>query len=176
MLGTYYFKYEGFGDGQGYKANNVTVQRECTIGFKMDLGASIRAANDNTSGIRFTGRLSAEGYEWLTGKGATFTFAITANGVTKTQDVAAADDAFLARAALQMSDYLISDCSGNKLESLLNRLSTYELDTILDIEGENRTLRNTLKISTLAEHIELKAVKLLICHYSSPPLAYLHAA
>ena len=56
----------------------------------------------------------------------------------KTQDVAAADDAFLARAALQMSDYLISDCSGNKLESLLNRLSTYELDTILDIEGENR--------------------------------------
>ena len=37
-----------------------------------------------------------------------------------------------------MSDYLVSDCSGNKLESLLDRLSEYELDTILDISGENQ--------------------------------------
>ena len=56
----------------------------------------------------------------------------------KTRDVTAEDETFLSRAALKMTNYLVSDCSGNKLESLLDRLSGYELDAILDIDGENR--------------------------------------
>ena len=56
----------------------------------------------------------------------------------KTREIMATETSFLAKAALTMSDYLVSDCSGNKLESLLDRLSEYELDTILDISGENQ--------------------------------------
>jgi hypothetical protein len=56
----------------------------------------------------------------------------------RTRDVAAQDDAFLSRAALQMADHLVSDCSGNKLEVMLQRVSEYEFDAIYDIDGETR--------------------------------------
>jgi LCP family protein required for cell wall assembly len=56
----------------------------------------------------------------------------------KTREVMAEDESFLSHTALKMTEFLVSDCSGNRLESLLDRLSGYELDTILDISGENR--------------------------------------
>ena len=43
---------------------------------------------------------------------------------------------FVAKTALAMTDYLVSDCSGNKLESLLTRFTENELDNILTITGE----------------------------------------
>ena len=56
----------------------------------------------------------------------------------KTRDVAAQDDAFLSRAVLQLADHLVSDCSGNKLELMLQRVSEYEIGEIYDIDGETR--------------------------------------
>lgn len=55
----------------------------------------------------------------------------------KSRELAAGNDAFISRAALKLTNYLISDCSGNRLEELLERLAQYELDAILDIEGED---------------------------------------
>lgn len=54
----------------------------------------------------------------------------------KTVENIAADEAFISKAALMMSDYLVSDCSGNKLEKLLYSISEYKPGEILDIDGE----------------------------------------
>ena len=43
---------------------------------------------------------------------------------------------FVSEAALTMADYLVSDCSGNKLEKLLSRFTEHQLDDILTIAGE----------------------------------------
>lgn len=43
---------------------------------------------------------------------------------------------FVSKAGLAMADYMVSDCSGNKLESLLTRFTEHELDDILNITGE----------------------------------------
>lgn len=44
-------------------------------------------------------------------------------------------EGFMAKAVLAMTDYLVSDCNGNKLESMLGRFSERPLDTIHTIEG-----------------------------------------
>lgn len=54
----------------------------------------------------------------------------------KTSERIAADDKFIAEAAVKVSDYIVSDCSGNKLENLLYRISEFKPDTMLDIRGE----------------------------------------
>lgn len=54
----------------------------------------------------------------------------------KTHQLISADETFISEAALTMADYIVSDCSGNKLESLMQRVSEYELGSILDIDGE----------------------------------------
>lgn len=56
--------------------------------------------------------------------------------LAQSRQKAADDDAFISRAALKMTDYIVSDCSGNKLESLLQKVSQYDLSTILDLRGE----------------------------------------
>ena len=43
---------------------------------------------------------------------------------------------FVSKAALAMTDYLVSDCSGNKLETVLTRFTANDLDDILSIDGE----------------------------------------
>ncbi len=43
---------------------------------------------------------------------------------------------FVSKAALAMTDYLVSDCSGNKLESLMTRFAQQPLDDIYTLEGE----------------------------------------
>lgn len=45
-------------------------------------------------------------------------------------------DGFIAKAALAMTKYLVSDENGNKLESLLSRYAERPLDTIYSLEGE----------------------------------------
>ena len=54
----------------------------------------------------------------------------------KTGALAAEDTSFIPRAALAVADYIVSDCSGNKLESLMSLIAEYDVDTIFDIEGE----------------------------------------
>ena len=44
---------------------------------------------------------------------------------------------FVAKATLAMTDYLVSDCSGNKLESVLSRFTANDLENILSITGES---------------------------------------
>ncbi len=43
---------------------------------------------------------------------------------------------FVSKAALAMTDYMVSDCSGNKLEKFLTRVAEHKLDDILTIAGE----------------------------------------
>ncbi|MBQ3203206.1 MAG: LCP family protein [Clostridia bacterium] len=43
---------------------------------------------------------------------------------------------FVSRAALAMAEYMVSDCSGNHLESLMTRYAQEKLDTIHSIDGE----------------------------------------
>lgn len=45
-------------------------------------------------------------------------------------------EGFVPKAALAMTDYLVSDCSGNKLESMISRFAEQPLDTILSPGGE----------------------------------------
>jgi len=54
----------------------------------------------------------------------------------KTHQLISEDETFISQAALTVADYLVSDCSGNKLEDLLKRISNYELNTIIDIPGK----------------------------------------
>lgn len=48
-------------------------------------------------------------------------------------------DSFVAQAALTMSDYLVSDCSGNKLEHIMSQYAQEPLDAILSINGTSVT-------------------------------------
>ncbi len=54
----------------------------------------------------------------------------------KSYALAKADEGFLQRAALKVTDYIVSDCSVNKLESLMKNITSYELADIVNIEGE----------------------------------------
>ena len=47
-----------------------------------------------------------------------------------------ADDGFVADAALALADHLVSDCSGNKLESTLSRFAEHRLDAVYSLQGE----------------------------------------
>lgn len=47
------------------------------------------------------------------------------------------EDGFASKVALAMTDYLVSDCSGNKLESLMTRYAEHPLDTIYSLDGES---------------------------------------
>ena len=53
----------------------------------------------------------------------------------RSQQCVQEQDDFVSKAALAMTDYLVSDCSGNKLESLMTRLVEQRLDTILSPDG-----------------------------------------
>lgn len=46
-----------------------------------------------------------------------------------------ADESFVSRAALTMADYLVSDCSGNKLETILSRFAEHRLEAIYTPDG-----------------------------------------
>ena len=54
--------------------------------------------------------------------------------VSKSQN----DSKFIANTALEASEYIISDCSVNKLEGYLNKLTTLEFSGITEIEGESK--------------------------------------
>lgn len=49
------------------------------------------------------------------------------------------NESFSADAALKITDYIVSDCSVNKLESYLEKIPSYEFVGMSDIEGETKT-------------------------------------
>ena len=46
------------------------------------------------------------------------------------------NDAFVADAVVKMSEYIVSDCSGNRLQTLFEKIAAYQLDTIRYLEGD----------------------------------------
>lgn len=56
----------------------------------------------------------------------------------QTQIAVESDNAFYARVAQSLSGSMVSDCSGNKLEILFNRIARYQPGGILEIAGESK--------------------------------------
>lgn len=57
--------------------------------------------------------------------------------VAKTQQCIEEDDNFIVDASLLMSEYLVSDCTVNQLQTIFEKLSAYELLEIRELEGES---------------------------------------
>lgn len=55
---------------------------------------------------------------------------------TKTRQKISEDNTFVSKTGLEMSKFVISDCSINKLEDYMEKLTNYELVSVLDIEGK----------------------------------------
>ncbi len=57
----------------------------------------------------------------------------------RARQLAAEDEEFIARAALKLEEgYLVTDCLGNRLTTLLEKLASYELLGVSDIKGETK--------------------------------------
>ncbi len=69
------------------------------------------------------------------------------------------DPAFISQAALTVADYLVYDCSGNKLETLVRRLSEYEMAAPLDIDGKTLTGEKFLEFYPDEESIKKVVVE-----------------
>ncbi len=54
----------------------------------------------------------------------------------KAQQYSKENEDFAAKAVSKISEYMISDCTANKLESFLNKISNYTVNKVNDIEGE----------------------------------------
>ena len=54
----------------------------------------------------------------------------------KTRQKISEDNTFVSKTGLEMSKFVISDCSINKLEGYMEKLTNYELVSVLDIEGK----------------------------------------
>jgi len=54
----------------------------------------------------------------------------------KCVEYASADENYIVDLSLKLSDHIISDCSVNKLQKLFTKITDYELENILNIEGE----------------------------------------
>jgi len=54
----------------------------------------------------------------------------------KTIDCMKSEKGFVAKASLEMTDYIVSDCSANKLETVFSKVSGYKFDNIYEIDGE----------------------------------------
>ena len=55
----------------------------------------------------------------------------------KSYKLANEDESFIQSAALKVTDYIVSDCSINKLETVLETITSYELAEIVNIDGES---------------------------------------
>ena len=55
----------------------------------------------------------------------------------KTSECVQNDSEFIAQAAVKMSEYMVSDCSGNRLQALFKKISEYQFGEICTIQGES---------------------------------------
>lgn len=56
----------------------------------------------------------------------------------KTKETAAQDESFIPTATLKLSDYMASNCTVNQLEDIFGKISSYDFNGIVNIEGESR--------------------------------------
>lgn len=56
----------------------------------------------------------------------------------KTKETALQNEGFIAEATLKLSDYIVSNCTVNKLENLFGKISSYKFNGIRNIEGESQ--------------------------------------
>lgn len=54
---------------------------------------------------------------------------------SKTRQIISDDESFVSKAGLEMSKFVVSDCSVNKLETYMKKLSEYDLVSYHDIDG-----------------------------------------
>ena len=56
----------------------------------------------------------------------------------KTKETASKNEGFIAEATLKLSDYIVSNCTVNKLENLFGKISSYKFNGIRNIEGKSQ--------------------------------------
>ena len=56
----------------------------------------------------------------------------------KTKETASQNEGFIAEATLKLSDYIVSNCTVNKLENLFGKISSYKFNGIRNIEGKSQ--------------------------------------
>ncbi len=78
----------------------------------------------------------------------------------KTQQSCKSNNNFIESAFLKLSEYIVSDTSANRLQTLMNKLSEYELTEILDIEGESVMGEKYMEFYPDADALKETAIKL----------------
>jgi len=77
--------------------------------------------------------------------------------------LAAEDEEFIARAALQLEEgHLVSDCLGNRLTALLEKVASYEMLGVSDIAGETKMGKQWLEFYPDEESVKETVVE---CFY-----------
>ena len=64
------------------------------------------------------------------------------------------EEGFVSRAALAMADYIVSDCSGNKLETVLSYYAEHKLATVHNLDGESKAGEKFMEFYPDADSIE----------------------
>ena len=78
----------------------------------------------------------------------------------KTLQQIKADDSFIGNAFLKLNPYIVSDCSANRLEALMKKLSEYKFDDMYDIEGKLTKGKKFMEFYPNEDSVEEITVKL----------------
>lgn len=78
----------------------------------------------------------------------------------KTQQCIQKDKKFIENSFLKLNEYIVSDCSVNKLETLMNKLSDFEFVDIYGFEGETVKGKEFMEFYPDEESVKEVAVKL----------------
>lgn len=78
----------------------------------------------------------------------------------KTQQHLAEDSSFVEKSFLKLSSYIVSDCSANKLQSFMNKLSDYKFIEIYDIDGDVITGETFMEFYPDEESVKETTIKL----------------
>lgn len=70
------------------------------------------------------------------------------------------DKSFIANASLKMTEYIVSDCSSNKLEKYFSKIQNYKFNNILDFEGKTKKGETFMEFYPDEENIKENVIKL----------------
>ena len=79
---------------------------------------------------------------------------------SKTQQELENNDSFIEQQFLKLNNYIVTDCSANKLQAFMNKLSGYEFTGILDIDGETVKGKKFMEFYPDEESVKEVAIKL----------------
>lgn len=79
----------------------------------------------------------------------------------KTKECINDDDDFIMNVAAKLSPYIVSNCSGTRLQAIMEKISDYELTEILDLEGETKKGEKHLEFYPDTKNIEETVLGLL---------------